>query len=70
MKKKASDTKKTQQPSYIDELLKNGTVILTAKTADDLNDMIDNIPAEVRYGAGAVAKNHETGVFSIRLDLV
>lgn len=68
MKKKISDTPK--QPAYIDELLKNGTVVLTANTAEELCEMIDSIPAEVRYGAGAAGKNPETGVFSLRLDIV
>ena len=59
----------TQQPSYIEELLKNGTAILTAKTRDELAEMVNNIPADCSYGAGAVGFNHETGDFSLRLDI-
>ena len=59
----------TQQPSYIEDLLKNGTAILTASSREELAEMVDNIPAECHYGAGAVCKDRETGVFSLRLDI-
>ena len=59
----------TEQPAYIDELLKNGTTILTANSRDELAEMVNNIPADVHYGAGAVGFNHETGDFSLRLDI-
>ena len=59
----------TKQPSYIDELLKNGTTILTAKTRDELAEMVNDIPADCSYGAGAVGFNPETGDFSLRLDI-
>ena len=58
-----------QQPAYIDDLLKNGTTILTAATPEELNEMLDNIPAKTHYGAGAVGRNPETGVFTLRIDL-
>lgn len=53
-----------------DELLKNGTVILTAKTRDELAKMTSEIPADVKYSAGAVGRNFETDVFTLRLDIV
>ena len=59
-----------QQPSPYDDLLKNGTVVLTAKTRDELAKMTSEIPADVKYSAGAVGRNFETGVFAIRLDIV
>ena len=58
-----------QQPSYVEDLLKNGTAILTAKTREELAEMINDIPANVRYAAGAVGFNPETGDFSLRLDI-
>lgn len=79
-KNEAPDTQQSQvnvadgtavkQPAYVDELLKNGTVTLTAKTRDKLYKMVSKIPADVKYGAGAVGKNFETGVFTLRLDIV
>ena len=59
----------TQQPAYIGDLLKNGTAILTAKTRDELAEMVNNIPADCSYMAGAVGFNPETGDFSLRLDI-
>ena len=70
MSKKTTETTETKQPAYVEELLKNGTVTLTAKSRDELAKMVNTIPAEVKYGAGAVGKNFETGVFTLRLDIV
>ena len=70
MSKKATETTETKQPAYVEELLKNGTVTLTAKTRDELGKIISEIPADVKYGAGAVGRNFETGVFALRLDIV
>ena len=69
MSKKTETTEK-QQPAFVEELLKNGTTILTAKTRDELVEMVNNIPADVHYGAGAVGYNPETGLFSLRLDII
>lgn len=69
MSKKATEEKQ-QQPAYVEELLKNGTAILTAKTRDELADMVNDIPANVRYGAGAAGYNPETGAFTLRVDIV
>ena len=69
MSKKTDTTEKTQQPAYIDELLKNGTTIMTANTRDELAEMVNAIPADVKYGAGAVGHNHDTGAFTLRIDL-
>ena len=70
MSKKNHETTETQQPAYVDELLKNGTVTLTAKTRDEFDEMLNDIPADVRYGAGAVGRNSETGILSLRIDLI
>lgn len=69
MSKKATEEKQ-QQPAYVEELLKNGTAVLTAKTREELADMVNDIPADVRYGAGAAGYNPETGVFTLRVDII
>ena len=69
MSKKTTKTTETQQPAFVEELLKNGTVTLTANTREELAEMVDNIPAECHYGAGAVGKNPDTGLFSLRIDI-
>jgi hypothetical protein len=58
------------QPDYVADLLKNGTTTLTAPTRDELGEMLDQIPADVRVGAGAVGQNRDTGLFSIRIDII
>ena len=57
------------QPAYVAELLLNGTVTLTAATREDLTAMVNDIPAECHYGAGAVGRHPETGLYSLRIDL-
>ena len=70
-KEKAIDEQNQEQnqPAYVAELLLNGTVTLTANTREELAEMVDNIPAECHYGAGAVGKNPDTGRFSLRIDI-
>ena len=58
-----------QQPAFMKELLETGTTVLTAKSRDELAEMVNNIPADCSYGAGAVGYNPETGDFSLRLDI-
>ena len=58
-----------QQPAHVAELLKNGTAVLTAKTRDELDEMVNDIPADCSYGAGAVGYNPETGDYSLRIDI-
>lgn len=69
MSKKKTPSK-AEQPGYVTELLEKGTVILRAASRDEFGEMINSIPASVRYAAGAIGKNPETGIFSLRLDLV
>ena len=69
MSKKATNNEDSQQPAYVGDLLLNGTTILTAKSREELSEMVDNIPANCSYGVGAVGFNPETGDFSLRLDI-
>ena len=69
MSKKTTETTETKQPAFVEELLKNGTAVLTAKTRDELAEMVNDIPADVRYAAGAVGFNPETGAFTLRVDI-
>ena len=64
------EMKTPKQPAHVEELLQNGTVILKAKTRDELAEMVNAIPAEVKYGAGAVGQDFEHGVFTLRIDIV
>lgn len=69
MSKKTTETTETKQPTFVEELLKNGTAILTAKTREELAEMVNEIPADCHYGAGAVGFNPETGAFTLRVDI-
>lgn len=69
-KAEPSAQQEKQLPAFVEELLKNGTVILTASDREDFGELIDQIPASCKYGAGAIGKNPETGVFSLRLDII
>ena len=70
MKKKNDAPAESCSPAFVKELLEKGTAILTAKTREELADMVNDIPANVRYGAGAVGYNPETGAFTLRVDII
>ena len=70
MKKKNDAPAESCSPAFVEELLQKGTAILTAKTRDELAEMVNDIPADIRYGAGAVGFNHETGDFTLRVDII
>lgn len=70
MSKKTTETTETKQPSYVGDLLLNGTTVLTAKTREELAEMVNDIPASVKYAAGAVGYNPDKGVFTLRVDIV
>ena len=69
MSKKKTPSK-AEQPGYVTELLEKGTVILRAASRDEFGEMIDVIPASVRYAAGAIGKNRMSGLFELRLDII
>ena len=58
-----------KQPAHVAELLLNGTVTLTASSREELAAMVNDIPADCSYGAGAVGRHPETGEYSLRIDL-
>ena len=59
----------SSQPAFVAELLNNGTAVLTAKTREELAEMVNDIPADCSYIAGAVGFNPETGAFTLRVDI-
>lgn len=58
-----------KQPAHVAELLLNGTVTITAQSREELAAMVNDIPADCSYGAGAVGRHPETGEYSLRIDL-
>ena len=69
MSKKTTNSE-TQQPAFVEDLLKNGTTTLTSLTREEFDAMLADIPADVKYGAGAIGRNSETGLLSLRIDLI
>ena len=68
-KTKKNEDAEAKMPDFLAELKDKGTVTLTATSREELAEMIADIPADIRYGAGAVGKTVE-GVYSLRLDIV
>ena len=60
----------SKQPAFLEELLKNGTVIITAKTREELAEIVNDIPAECKYVVGAVGQSRENNEYSMRIDIV
>ena len=64
------ETAESAQPSVYDDLLKNGTAILEAPTRDDLAEMVNGIPADVRYAVGAVGRKYDGSAYTLRVDII
>ena len=65
-----SKTNETQQPSVYDELLKTGTTTLKAPTREALDELVANIPNDVRYTVGAVGRKQDGSAYTLRVDLI
>ena len=65
-------SKKTneQQPAYVEELLKNGTAILSAKSRDELAEMVNTIPADCKYAVGAVGRSQDGCTYTLQVDII
>ena len=57
-------------PDFMKELQDKGCVVLTAQSRDELSAVVNDIPADVHYGAGAVGYNYDKGEYTLRIDLV
>ena len=62
--------KEDKQPTLYDELLKNGTAILEASTREELADLVNLIPAECKYMAGAVGRKADGSAYTLQVDIV
>ena len=65
-----SKTKESKQPTVYDDLLKNGTAVLEAPTRESLAELVDNIPADVRYAVGAVGRKQDGSAYTLRVDII
>ena len=60
----------TKQPTQIEELLTNGTAVFEAPTRKALSELVDNIPADVRYAVGAVGRKQDGSAYTLRVDII
>ena len=65
---KTKDTAK--QPSVYDDLLKNGTAVLSAPSREELAELVDNIPADCKYAVGAVGRSHDGSSYTLQVDII
>ena len=68
--KQEANVEQPKQSLFVEELQQKGTALLTAKTKEELTEMVNDIPADVRYGAGAVGFDYGTGMFCLQIHLV
>lgn len=67
------ESTKAGKPAYIDELKKNGSVMLTASTREDLFAQADTLKNAIKGGhlfAGAVGYNYDTCTYCLLINLV
>lgn len=67
-KTKANQTE-PKQPEYVGELLHTGQATVTAKSREELAEMVDAIPADCSYAVGAVGYNSESGMYCLCIHL-
>lgn len=60
----------SQQPKYIEELLKNGTTVLSAASREELTEMVNDIPADCKYAVGAVGLTQDGSAYTLRVDII
>ena len=64
-----NEQEQKKQPAHVEELLKNGKVVLEAHTMEALADMVNDIPADCRYSVGAVGHKTE-GTYVLQVDII
>lgn len=58
------------QPAFVEKLLKNGTAVLEAPSREALTEMVNDIPADCKYMAGAVGRKHDGSAYTLRVDII
>ena len=60
----------TKQPAFVSDLLLNGTTVLEAPTREALAEMVNGIPADVRYAVGAVGRKQDGSAYTLQVDII
>lgn len=64
-----NEQEQKKQPAHVEELMKNGKVVLEAPTTEALAEMVNNIPADCRYSVGAVGHKAD-GTRVLQVDII
>ena len=64
-----NEQEQKKQPAHVEELMKNGKVVLEAPTTEALSEMVNDIPADCRYSVGAVGHKTE-GTYVLQVDII
>ena len=64
-----NEQEQKKQPAHVEELMKNGKVVLEAPTMEALADMVNEIPADCRYSVGAVGHKAD-GTRVLQVDII
>lgn len=64
-----NEQEQKKQPAHVEELMKNGKVVLEAPTMEALTDMVNDIPADCRYSVGAVGHKAD-GTRVLQVDII
>ena len=64
-----NEQEQKKQPAHVEELMKNGKVVLEAPTTEALAEMVNDIPADCRYSVGAVGYKAD-GTRVLQVDII
>lgn len=59
------ETQEQPQGDFLTTLKEKGTAIITAKTREELATMVDQIPSDIHYGAGAVNHDYDQNIYTL-----
>ena len=64
-----NEQEQKKQPAHVEELMKNGKVVIEAPTTEALAEMVNDIPADCRYSVGAVGHKAD-GTRVLQVDII
>ena len=60
-------TQEQPQGDFLTTLKEKGTAIIKAKTREELATMVDQIPSDIHYGAGAVNHDYDQNIYTLNV---
>ena len=62
-----SDDQNSKTNCYIDELKEKGSIVLSAKSREELADKISKIPSDIKFIAGPIGQDYDKEEFIINI---